>query len=84
MIFELTILFAALGAVGGMFALNGLPRPYNPLFYSSRFSRVTDDAFFLHIAASDRLFDVEKTKQFLRDIGALYVEPIEDRGDAED
>ncbi len=83
-IFELTILFSALGAVAGMFALNGLPRPYNPLFYSERFSRVTDDAFFLHIAASDKLFDLEKTRQFLRDIGALYVEPIEDLGDAEE
>ncbi|MGB5289376.1 MAG: DUF3341 domain-containing protein, partial [Ignavibacteriaceae bacterium] len=47
-IFELTILFSALGAVTGMFLLNGLPRPYNPLFYSKRFAAVTDDAFFLH------------------------------------
>ncbi len=83
-IFELTILFSALGAVTGMLLLNGLPRPYNPLFYSERFSRVTDDAFFLHVAASDRQFDLEGTKQFLRDIGALYVEPIEDRGDADE
>ena len=83
-IFELTVLFSALGAVAGMLALNGLPRPYNPLFYSERFSRATDDAFFLHIAASDKQFDLNRTGQFLRNIGALYVEPIEDRGDAED
>ena len=78
--FELTILFAALAAVAGMFALNGLPRPYNPLFYAENFSRVTDDAFFLHIAASDKRFDMEKTEQLLRDLGALYVEVIEDLG----
>ncbi len=78
--FELTILFSALGAAAGMLALNGLPRPYNPVFYSERFSRATDDAFFLHVAASDKLFDLERTKQFLRDVGALYVEPIEDKG----
>ncbi len=83
-IFELTILFSALGAVTGMFLLNGLPRPYNPLFYSERFGAVTDDAFFLHIAASDARFDREGTEGFLKGIGALHVEWIEDRGDAEE
>ncbi|NNE47056.1 MAG: DUF3341 domain-containing protein [Rhodothermales bacterium] len=82
-IFELTILFAALGAAAGMFLLNGLPRPYNPLFYSKRFAAATDDAFFLHIAASDRLFDRAGTSQFLEDAGALMVEWIEDTGEAE-
>ncbi len=83
-IFELTILFSALGAVTGMFLLNGLPRPYNPLFYSKRFSAVTDDAFFLHVAASDRIFDRERTGQFLKELGALNLEWIEDSGHAED
>jgi hypothetical protein len=66
-----------------MFLLNGLPRPYNPLFYSERFSAATDDAFFLHIAATDGIFDRSRTEKFLRDAGALHVEWIEDRGDAE-
>lgn len=74
--FELTILLAAIGAVSGMFAMNGLPRPYNPLFYSERFRRATDDGFFLHIAATDRRFDVNETKSFLTDQGALHVEEI--------
>jgi hypothetical protein len=78
--FELTILFAAFGAVAGMFALNGLPRPYNPLFYSDRFARVTDDGFFLHVAASDTNFDEEDTADMLREIGALHVELIQDEG----
>lgn len=81
--FELTILFSAFGAAFGMLALNGLPRPYNPLFYSEAFTRATDDGFFLHIAATDKRFDLEKTHQFLLDIGALGVEPIEDREVAE-
>lgn len=79
-IFELTILLSALSAVIGMFALNGLPRPYNPLFYSDRFRRATDDGFFLHIAASDRRFDLEGTEKLLRDLGATYVETIRDSG----
>lgn len=81
--FELTVLFAALGAVAGMFALNGLPRPYNPLFYSQRFARATDDAFFLHVAASDPQFDDTDTADMLRKIGALNVELIQDDGSAE-
>jgi hypothetical protein len=76
--FELTVLFAAFGAVFGMLALNGLPRPYNPLFYSRHFARASDDAFFLHLAASDKRFEAEKSAQLLRDLGALQVEAIED------
>ena len=82
--FELTILFAALGAVIGMFALNGLPRPYNPLFYSKRFESATDDAFFLHIAASDEKFEHERTADFLQELGALSVEAIHDSEEVED
>lgn len=81
--FELTILFSAFAAVFGMLALNGLPRPYNPLFYSKRFSRASDDAFFLHIAASDGRFDQEKTTALLRDLGGMNIEVIEDRGEAD-
>lgn len=82
-IFELTILFSAFAAVAGMLALNGLPRPYNPLFYSDRFRRATDDGFFLHIAASDSTFDLSETRQFLKDAGAMSVEVIRDEGEAE-
>ncbi len=77
-IFELTILFSAFAAVGGMLALNGLPRPYNPLFYSERFTRFSDDAFFLNIAADDKQFDLADVQDFLNSIGALAVEVIHD------
>jgi hypothetical protein len=81
--FELTVLFAAFGAVGGMLALNGLPRPYNPLFYSERFEGASDDRFFLHIAASDDQFDAEDTARMLRSIGALHIELVQDDGVAD-
>ncbi|WP_103019961.1 DUF3341 domain-containing protein [Salinibacter altiplanensis] len=78
--FELTVLFAAFGAVAGMFALNGLPRPYNPLFYSDRFRGATDDRFFLHIAASDDEFDVEDSAAMLQRLGAHHLELVKDDG----
>lgn len=81
--FEVTILLAAIATVGGMFAMNGLPRPYNPLFYSKRFQSVTDDGFFLAVAANDTLFNIEETEAFLKGVGALHIEVIKDRGNAE-
>ena len=78
--FELTILFSAYAAVAGMLALNGLPRPYNPLFYSSNFARATDDAFFVFVAASDDKFDIKKTSDFLKELGASRIELIKDQG----
>lgn len=82
-IFELTILFAAIGAVAGMFAMNGLPRPYNPLFNSENFASATDDGFFLHVAASDKHFDQQQTSDFLKKIGALSIETIFDTDPAD-
>ena len=82
-IFELTILFSALTAVIGMLALNGLPKPYNPLFFSERFNRATDDAFFLHVAEGDKLFDGTSTAGALFDLGALAVEHVTHDGATE-
>jgi hypothetical protein len=79
-IFELTILFSALTAVGGMLALNALPKPYNPLFFSERFTRVTDDGFFLHIQESDGQFDRATTAQALAEEGALAIEYVSHEG----
>ena len=81
--FELTVLFAAFGAVAGMLALNGLPRPYNPLFYSDRFDGATDDRFFLHVAASDDQFEAEETATLLRKVGAIHIELVQDDGVAD-
>lgn len=74
--FELTVLLGALGTAIGMFAINGLPRPYNPLFNSERFGRATDDAFFLYVAASDPQFDESAVAAFAREHGATHIETI--------
>lgn len=74
--FELAILGGALGAIFGMFAFNGLPMWFHPLFQSSSFERVTNDRFFISIEAADPRFDREGSQKFLRDIGATRVEVI--------
>jgi len=74
--FELTILFAALGAVFGMLALNGLPRPYHPLFNVQRFALASQDRFFLAIEATDPKFDAEDTRSFLYSLGAFEVSDV--------
>lgn len=79
-IFELTILFSALTAVGGMLALNGLPKPYNPLFHSDRFGRATDDAFFVHVSSRDAAFDRAATAADLRGLGATGIEYVDHDG----
>ena len=45
--FELTVLFAAITTVIGMWGSNGLPCLYHPVFKSERFRRVTADRFFI-------------------------------------
>ncbi len=79
-IFELTILFSALTAVGGMLALNGLPKPYNPLFNSDRFGRATDDAFFVHVSGRDGTFGRDTTADDLFALGATAVEYVDHDG----
>lgn len=63
--FETTILFAAISAVVGMLALNGLPQPYHPVFNAPRFSMASQDSFFLVVEADDPKFDATETRRWL-------------------
>ena len=74
--FELTILFAALSAVIGMIVLNGLPQPYHPVFNVERFARASRDKFFLVIEAADPKYDANETKAFLTGLNPLSVAEV--------
>ena len=74
--YELTILCAAFGAVLGMLALNGLPRPYHPIFNTPDFDRASQDRFFLAIEATDRKYDRAETERFLKGLEAFAVSEV--------
>jgi hypothetical protein len=76
--FETTVLGAALAAFVGLWALNGLPQPYHPVFNVPAFARASTDRFFLVIEAADPRFDRQRTWRFLEDlrpVGVYEVEP---------
>jgi Protein of unknown function (DUF3341) len=74
--FELTILAAALAAVLGLLALNGLPMPYHPVFNVPRFALASRDLFFLCIEATDPRFDRQNTRRFLKSLTSLEVSEV--------
>jgi hypothetical protein len=76
--FECTILVAALSAVLGMLALNGLPMPYHPVFNAPRFALASRNRFFLCIEARDPNFELEKTRGFLETLGPREVSTVAD------
>lgn len=79
-VFELTILFAAITTVLALLVLNGLPMLYHAVFASDRFKKVSTDGFMISVLADDKKFDAVETRAFLESIGGS-VEALEGRED---
>lgn len=75
--FETTVLFAALAAVFGMLALNGLPMPHHPVFNAPNFALASNDRFFLCIEAKDPKFDYEAVRKLLEAEHSREVSDVE-------
>jgi len=74
--FETTILCAAIGALVGMLAFNGLPQLYHPLHTSRRFKRATNDRFYISVEQRDPMFDGDKTRSLLASLGGSEVDEV--------
>lgn len=76
--YELTILLAGFTAVFGMLFLNGLPRPYHPVFNVPRFALATREKFFLLIEAADDKYEYAETKAFMEGLKPQEVFDVEE------
>jgi Protein of unknown function (DUF3341) len=76
--YEWTILFAGLSAAFGMFALNGLPQLYHPVFNAPNFRNgATTDKFFLCLEAVDPKFSPTETRAFLESFSPVSVVEVD-------
>lgn len=76
--FETTVLFAGLSAIVGMLAVNGLPRPYHPVFNVPRFQFASRDRYFLVVESGDPKFDPKRIREVLAAAGAEGIHEVEE------
>ncbi len=72
-IFETTVLFAALSSVGAMIVLNGLPTMNPPIIDHD----LTSHRFALFLTEDDSMFDPQKVEGYFKELGAKDVKHSE-------
>jgi hypothetical protein len=77
-LFELSVLFSAFGALFGMLMLNLLPRWNHPLFGKPRFLRVSDDRFVMAIESNDPKFDEGSVRRMFESLGGTHIDRVEE------
>lgn len=76
--YELTILFGAFGALGGMLFLNRLPRLHHPLLKHRRFALASHDRFYVVVETDDPKFSETETRKLLEGAGSKHIEMVEE------
>ncbi len=76
--YELTILFGAFGAIGGMLFMNRLPRLHHPLLKNRRFAQATHDKFYVVIECEDPKYSEAETRKLLEQAGSKHIELAEE------
>ena len=74
--FSLPILLAAFGAVFGMLAFNGLPKPHHPVMNAASMARASSDRYVLCIEATDPRYNEDEIYGFMQGLNALSVERV--------
>ncbi len=75
--FELTVLFSAFGAFFGMWAMNGLPRWYDPVMKHPTFGGASDDKFFVSVDSREPKYDPATLTSLLEKLGGREVQEVE-------
>jgi hypothetical protein len=76
--FAIMVLCSAFAALIGMILLNKLPQYVHPLFNSERFTRFSDDGFFISLELDETHVDHKKTEKLLVEAGGKNLEVIEE------
>lgn len=74
--FEVAILTAGVLSVLFLFAQNGLPLPYHPIFNTPNFQNASRSSFFLCIEVTDRQFSLGQTRAFLEELEPVNVSEV--------
>jgi molybdopterin-containing oxidoreductase family membrane subunit len=76
--FEISIFFAAIGAVAGMFLPNNKPSFNNPIFKSKRFSAfASNNKFYIALDSADQRYSPDRGRSLLSAAGAVFIEFVE-------